>query len=201
MTSDFRLTVPVLTLLLSTSCGKPPDDPYLRRVYDPKTGKLQQLQYDSNKNGRMDTWSYMDGTRICGLRLTVTRTGRSTGGRYYGGGQQLEKVGLSRANDGKVDAWAYAAPDGSVARMEISTRRDGEVSRTEFFEAGRLARAEEDGDGDGRVDKWETYREGALASVALDTTRRGKPDRRLVYAADGTVTVETDPAGTGAFKR
>ena len=178
-----------LPVLLSCS-GKPADNPYLKSVYD-KNGNLQQLQLDSNKNGTTDTWSYMDGSRVLRIEIDKDEDGKIDRWEYYGADQKLEKVGLSRANDGKVDAWAYSTPEGAVARMEISTRRDGKVSRTEFFEEGRRVRAEEDGDGDGRVDKWETWRDGALASVAFDSTRRGTPDRRLLYAADGTVTVET----------
>jgi len=182
----------LLSLSVVLSCSsKPTENPYLRSVYDPRTGALQQLQLDSNKNGTTDTWSYMDGSRVLRIEIDKDEDGKIDRWEYYDAEQTLEKVGMSRANDGKVDAWAYSAADGSVGRMEISTRRDGQVSRTEFFEAGKRVRAEEDGDGDGRVDKWETFRDGALASVALDTTRRGTPDRRLVYAADGTVTVET----------
>jgi hypothetical protein len=187
-----RFSIIALSLFLS-SCSGNTENPYLKSVYDPATGALAQLQVDSNKNGRMDTWSYMDGSRILRIEIDKDEDGKIDRWEYYDAGQTLEKVGMSRANDGKVDAWAYSAADGSVGRLEISTRRDGKVSRTEFFEAGKRVRAEEDGDDDGRVDKWETYRGGVLASVALDTTRRGTPDRRLLYAADGTVTVEPLP--------
>src|SRR5262245_55347771 len=33
-------------------------------VYDKKTGKLELLKYDSNRNGVIDTWSYMNGPRV-----------------------------------------------------------------------------------------------------------------------------------------
>ena len=32
-------------------------------TYDPATGKLTQLTYDANRNGRVDTWTSMEGTR------------------------------------------------------------------------------------------------------------------------------------------
>src|SRR5437773_1477848 len=38
-------------------------------VYDKLTGKLQLLKYDSNRNGKIDTWSYMDGTRVLRIEL------------------------------------------------------------------------------------------------------------------------------------
>ena len=95
------------------------------------------------------------------------------------------RSGFSRASDGKADAWAYQGADGKIARIEVSTNRDGKANRLEFYEAGSLARAEEDADGDGKPDKWETYRAGALASVDIDTNHDGRPDRRLIYGADG----------------
>jgi hypothetical protein len=86
-----------------------------------------------------------------------------------------------------------------VTRIEISTRRDGTISRTERYEHGVLSTAEEDTDGDGAIDKWETYDGARLAIVAFDTRHRGKPDRRLVYAANGDARVEVDADGSGRF--
>jgi hypothetical protein len=97
---------------------------------------------------------------------------------------------LSRANDGKADHWAYRAADGTLLKMEISTKRDGRVQRTEIYEGDALVAVEEDTDGNGAVDKWETYAGGTLRSVAFDTDGSGRPGRRLVYGADGNITVE-----------
>ena len=76
----------------------------------------------------------------------------------------------------------FQAADGSIARIEVSTRRDGKANRVEFYENGALARAEEDTDADGRVDKWERYESGALASVSFDTTKSGKPTTTIDYS-------------------
>ncbi len=85
-------------------------------------------------------------------------------------------------------------PTDSIEKVELSTKRDGTVDRTEYYERQGtedvLVRAEEDGDEDGLLDKWETYDAGRLTSVAFDTTKDGRPDRRLLYGADGNVTVE-----------
>ncbi len=35
------------------------------------------------------------------------------------------KVGFSRANDGKEDAWSFTGPDGTINRIDYSTMRDG----------------------------------------------------------------------------
>ncbi len=54
-------------LLVATACGPDPEQERLRAtskgVYDPQTGVLRQITYDRNKNGRIDTWTRMDGAR------------------------------------------------------------------------------------------------------------------------------------------
>jgi hypothetical protein len=102
-------------------------------------------------------------------------------------------------NDGKEDAWSYTGPDGSVARIEVSTKRDGRVTRVEHYLHDRLVNAEEDTDDDGRFDTWETYDGERLASIAFDTLHRGTPDRRLTYTLDGSANLEVDRAGDGHF--
>jgi hypothetical protein len=167
--------------------------------YDKTTGKLKLLKYDANKNGVVDTWSYMDAARIVRIEIDTNEDGKIDRWEYYGEDRKLEKVGFSRLEDGKEDAWSYAAADGSIDRIEVSTRRDGKVTRVEHYKANALVAAEEDGDQDGRMDKWETYDGPRLASVAFDTQHRGTPDRRLIYTADGSVRVEADKKGDGTF--
>jgi hypothetical protein len=172
-------------------------------VYDQQTGRLQLLKYDSNGNGKPDTFSYMDGSRILRIEIDKNEDGKPERWEYYDAAQKLTRVGFSRSGDGKEDAWSYAAPDGSTARIEIATRQDGVVNRTEFYRQDALISAEEDTDADGVVDKWEAY-EGAgeetrLASVAFDTRHRGRPDRRVTYDLDGGVRLEVDPGGDGRF--
>jgi hypothetical protein len=162
-------------------------------------GKLQLLKYDSKGNGQVYTWSYMDGARV--VRIEIDKDGNGTIDRweYYDAEQKLEKVGSSRLNDGKVDAWSFAGPDGAIARIELSTHRDGAIDRIEYYEHNVMVRAEEDGDGDGRPDKWETYDGARLTSVAFDTAHRGVPDRRLTYGPGGAATMEVDSRGDGRF--
>jgi hypothetical protein len=198
-----RAVVPLLILALQLAACESRQAIEARRrvqpVYDRETGKLTLIKYDSKGDGKPDTFSYMDGAQT--VRIEIDEDGDGTIDRweYYGRDQKLEKVGFSRAHDGKVDAWSYSNADGSVARIEISTARNGRVDRTEYYEHGVLLRAEEDTDGDGKIDKWEEYDSSRLALVAFDTRHRGVPDRRLVYAPDGDVRVEVDPAGEGHF--
>lgn len=64
-----------------------------------------------------------------------------------------------------VDAWAFHGADGQVARVEVSTARDGVVDRWEHYAGGALVRVETDGDGDGRADGWSTYENGILVET------------------------------------
>jgi hypothetical protein len=192
-------------LVLALACGAcrraPAAKGAIEPVYDQKTGRLTLLKYDSDGDGKVDTWSYMDGRRIVRIEIDKDGDGKIDRWEYYDANQKLEKVGFSRAHDGKEDAWSFAGADGSVDRIDVSTRRDGRVDRVEHYEHDALVSAEEDTDGDGKFDKWERYDGARLASVAFDTTHaRGVPDRRLVYAADGSVRVETSPAGDGHFQ-
>lgn len=166
------------------ACGsKPPAGAAeVTPTYSEQTGRLTQLTSDRDKDGKVDTWATMDGSRVV-------------------------KIEIDESGDGKPDRWEFYKPgtgahaSGVLERVEVATRHDGKVSRREFLENGQLARIEEDTDGDGAVDKWETYKNGALALMELDTARRGKADRRLVYGADGGLDhIEADADGSGTFR-
>ncbi len=185
-------------LALGASC-RSRESSRIEPVYDKLTGKLQLLRYDSNGDGKVDTWSYMDGTRVLRVEIDKDEDGTLDWWEYYGAEQKLEKTGTSRANNGNEDAWPYAGPDGAIVRIDVSTNHDGKVTRTEHYEKDALVRAEEDSDADGKPDKWETYEAGRLISVAFDTLHRGTPDRRVIYRADGSAHLEVDANGTGEF--
>jgi hypothetical protein len=185
--------------VLLTGCRAQTGGKRIEPVYDPTTGKLQLLKYDSNGNGAIDTWSHMDGARAVRIDIDSDEDGKVDRWEYYGASQQIEKVGFSRAKDGKEDAWSFPGAAGSIERVEISAKRDGKITRVEHFQADRVVAAEEDSNDDGRMDKWETYEGDRLASVAFDTLHRGTADRRLVYSTDGTARLEVDLAGNGHF--
>jgi hypothetical protein len=174
-----------------TSCGAPgAETTRIEPAYDPSTGRLQLLKFDSNGDGKVDTWSYMDGTKVIRIEIDSNHDAMLDRWEYYDAGGGIEKIGTSRRQDGSPDSWAYYAHDGSIVRIELSTRRDGKVDRTEYYQQGALVRAEEDTSGDGQIDKWETYDGKRLTSVAFDTIHRGYPDRRLVYGLDGAARVD-----------
>ena len=195
-----------LAILVFVVVGCAPDPEQLRAErtidaeYDRQTGQLELITFDSDDNGTIDTWSYMDGNTVLRIELDADEDGTIDRWEYYLEDQTLEKVGFSRGNDGVVDAWAFEGADGDVVRIEISTVGDGQVDRWEFYDEGLLVRAEEDVDLDTRPDKWETYDDGRVSSAAFDETGDGRPDRRLVYAAGALVAIESDPAEDGMYR-
>ena len=198
-----------LAICVTAACLFACSDPETERIkkttiptYDKKSGKLTELTYDRDKNGRIDTWTEMDGTRPLRSRIDLDEDGKIDRWEYYDDTGGLAKVGFSRKKDGKVDAWAYAAPDGTLARVEISSAGDAaQIDRWEFYEGGGLSRAEEDSDGNRRVDRWETYENGGLRTAALDENGDGIPDRRLTYSGGTLVLIESEPDASGRFTK
>ena len=184
-----QIVAGALLCLMAVSCAddaaKREAQKRIQPTYDKASGRLTRLDYDANKNGKPDTWAYMDGVRL--IRLEADEN-----------------------EDGKIDRWEFypsvAVPGGgatpSPERIERATRLDGRVTRREFFEGNQMVRVEEDTDANGATDKWETYADGALKVLALDTSGKGQPDRRLLYRADGSLDyIEADPTGSGSFQR
>jgi hypothetical protein len=200
-----RRAAVALAVLSLAACSDPEKD-RLRETtiptYDATTGRLIEVTFDSNKNGVIDTWTTMDGTRPVLTRIDSNEDGRIDRWEYYGPDGRLVKVGFSRKNDGTADAWAFEGPDGRIERIEISSLGDEDkIDRREFYEGEELLRVEDDTTGDGLVDKWETYRNGAVLTASFDENGDGKPDRRVTYEGGELVLIETDPDVTGRYTR
>ena len=182
-------------------CGRSTGSPgkSVEPIYDRVTGKLQLVKYDSDGDGQIDNWTYMDGAKVLRTEVDTNHDGKVDRWQYYGAEGKIEKIGLSTKIDGQPDRWIYLGPDGAIERIESSPNGDGKVGRVEHFEKGVMTRAEEDTDSDGQVDKWETYDGARLGTVAFDTMHRGAPDRRLVYDTDGNARIEVDVQGDGHF--
>jgi hypothetical protein len=199
--------------IVAGSCSDPDRDRLkqtTKATYDQSTGRLKELTYDANKNGRIDTWTDMDGTRPLRARIDRNEDGRLDRWEYYDEKGQLAKVGFSRSDDGTPDAWAFAGQDGKVVRIEISSVKDeAKIDRWERYEprgdspegVGALLAADEDTNHDGRRDKWETYEGGALKTAAFDEDHDGRPDRRLTYAAGTLTLIESEPDASGSYTK
>ncbi len=176
-------------------------------TYDSTTGKLTQLTYDANRDGRVDTWTSMDGTRPLLSRIDRNEDGKIDRWEYYDDAGALVKVGFSRKDDGNVDAWAFSGSNGQVERVEFSsTGSEASIDRREYYLAPQLraaaqpalVRADVDADNDGRIDRWETYEDGAIRTIAYDQDGDGRPDQRLTYAQRGA---RPDRIGPGRLRR
>jgi hypothetical protein len=171
-------------------------------AYDATTGKLKELAYDSDHNGKPDTWTDMDGARPVQTRIDRNEDGKLDRWEYYDEKSMLVKVGFSRTDDGKVDAWAFAGPDGKVQRIEISSAADDKkIDRWEHYDARGMTAAEEDTNHDGTPDKWEAYEAGIVKTAAFDEDGDGRPDRRLTYSGGSLVTIESEPDAAGNFTK
>lgn len=202
-----KLSGVLMATLIAAACSKPAGRPPVAN-YDSKTGKLTTLSVDTNRNGKVDAVSYMDGTRILRIEVDQDENGRVDRWDFYGPDKKLERVGFSRENDGVMDAVAYYQSEGVLSRMEVSTRRDGTFDRIERYQDGRLVETAEDTDGDGRHDKWDEYGPSGVAGVAdavvvstkFDDSKSGRPERRFVYGHNGAIArVEFDRDGDGMF--
>jgi hypothetical protein len=209
----------------AASCGDPNSDAArvkstTQASYDFKTGKLAEITYDKNKNGRIDTWTKMDGSVPLSSRIDTNEDGKIDRWETYGPDGKLVKVDWERAPvpgpanpvvafTGQPNATAYVNADGNIEKIEyyevsdVSGQKD--ITRREFYNASKvLTRAEEDTDGDGMMDRFETYADGAISTVEFDEKKPydGKPDRRMTYSPQGAlVSIETEPDGLGGYRR
>ena len=201
--------LPVAPLL--AACSSQPSGDRPRAEYDTTTGHLSKIELDANKNGKNDTVSYMDGTRVIRVELDLDENGKVERWDFYGADGKLEKVGLASKDDGVMDSQAFYDANGATRRIEVSTRRDNRFDRVEYYEANALVRSEEDTNGDGRPDKWDFYTPRpnptpgepayAISSTEFDDSGSGRPERRFVYGADGKIArVEFDEEGTGQWR-
>lgn len=164
------------------------DAPKPTPTYSQQNGKLSELDFDRDGDGRIDTRAYMDGVLVKSIEIDRDGSGKPDRWEYY------EPVTNGVAPAGSPDGHSV------IARAEEANGK-GKIDRREFYDNGLIARVEEDTDGDGKTDKWEQYHGGLLISVDLDLHHRGRPERRLVYRADGTLDhLEADPDGDGEFK-
>jgi hypothetical protein len=222
-----KLSIPhfaaALLGIVAASCANPnPDAARVKATtqasYDLQTGKLTEITYDKNKNGRIDTWTKMNGSIPVSSRMDTNEDGLLDRWETYGPDGKLVRVDWERAPvpgpanpnpnyTGKPNATAYLNADGVVERIEyyetsdVTGQRD--ITRREFYNAAKqLMHAEEDTDGDGLMDRFEAYENALLRTVEFDEKKPydGKPDRRITYSAEGVpVLVETEPDGKGGY--
>src|SRR5687767_8651105 len=86
-----RRIVSVFAFVLAISCACARDErKQIEPEYDKDTGRLKLLKYDSNKDGTVDTTSFMDGARVLRIEIDQDQDGKVERWEYYGAGQKLE---------------------------------------------------------------------------------------------------------------
>lgn len=205
-----RAALGVLLCVFAAACREDPDMARIRETskgkYDQKTGKLSEITYDKDKNGRVDTWVDMDGSRPISARIDSDEDGQIDRWEYYNQNGVLLRVGESRAKSGSVDMWAYMGADGTPERVEFVevsnvTGKEG-IVRRDHYQGGVKVRGEEDTDGDGVIDRWETFAGGRLRTVEFDDEKKrdGRPVQRMTYDDRGAlIAIETGPDGQGGY--
>ena len=189
---------------LVSGCGGAPESSTSKGTYDPQTGRLVQITYDRNNNGRIDTWTKMDGPRPISSELDTNEDGVIDRWEEYDQQGRLTRAGWARTATPTPDAWLYTSADGKTSRIEyfdLDNTGAQVVTRREFFEGPVLVRVEEDKDGDDVLDQWETWENGAMKYAEFDEGKDGRPDRRFTYAKGVLVLIESAPDASGAYTK
>ncbi|MGE0447498.1 MAG: hypothetical protein AB7P99_19910 [Vicinamibacterales bacterium] len=181
-------------MLASAGCGSA-----VRPVYDADSRLASRLDTDADRDGVVESRTYMVAGRLARHELDVTGDGRVDRWEYYRPDGTLARLGTSSAFDGIEDTWVVQT--GATTEVEISTRRDGVIDRRETQVDGVLRRSEQDINFDGQPDQWATYEDGRVRELRIDSGLvAGRPDRRLLYGPDGALRgIEEDPDGDGTF--
>lgn len=187
----------------AVSCAAEGPSKTVTPSYDAFTGRLVQLSADQDGDGRVDQWTYLEGTRPLRGEKDADDDGRIDRWEYFGVQGDLIMVGTSSRNDGIEDTWTWVAPINGEGRVDQSTARDRRIDRHEFYVNNTLVRAELDTNGDGRMDRWDRFEGGILREAQFDTSFAGaRPDRRLLYDEQGRfVAAEADDDRDGHFDR
>lgn len=167
-------------MLLLAGCNSQPDvrrtnfridKPGISVQYDDKTGRLRKVEIDQNKNGKIDTWSYWDATKLLRIETDSDEDGKIDRWEHFGpdGSRRIVKLGSSSKDDGVEDTWAYPDERDLLLRVETDTDRDGTIDKRESFIASAGAPG-------GRV----------LSMVELGIDKAGQAERRLYYNPDGS---------------
>ena len=166
---------------LLSSCAESPEKHDIEGAYDDRTGQLRRLTITRQFDGKPNITGDIHESKFVKIEVDVNEDGKIDRWEYYDAEEKLSRVGVSRANDGIEDAWVFRADNGAIARIEVSTKRNGKANRTEFYENGVLVKVAEDANLDGLIDKWEQYESGVLVSASFDTTNSGHPTTTVDY--------------------
>ena len=89
--------VALLTLAVAAGCSSSgpgaAESAGVKATYSKTTGKLELITYDTNKDGKVDAWSHMDGTRLVSMDIDRDFDGKPDRRLTYGpGGVTAERL-------------------------------------------------------------------------------------------------------------
>ena len=188
---------------LAASCAPTATTKTVNPSYDPYSGHLIQLTADQDGDGRVDQWTYLDGTRPLRGEKDIDQDGRIDRWEYFGPQAELVSVGTSSRNDGIEDTWTRVTLVNGEGRVDLSLARDRHIDKRDYYTGDAITHAELDTNADGRVDRWDRYENRVLREVQFDTTfNAARADRRLLYDPQGHfVAAEADDDRDGRFNR
>lgn len=131
--------------------GDGPGGPGWSRYTDPATGALRLVHESTTSQGFVRRT--FAGRRSALIEVDIDRDNDGNIDQCL----KLENgalvgTGFSTQQDGIIDAWVYRDAKGQTSRIEISTQRNHQVDRWEYYKDGVVTRVAVDADGDGRPD-------------------------------------------------
>jgi hypothetical protein len=221
-----------LSSFLSVACSNEPPsfdrgNDQVQAHYDKKTGRLATITYDANRNGRIDTWTYMDGPIVVRVEIDRDEDGKIDRWEYYRPDNTIEKVAWSRANNGRPDTWAWQDAAGQIARIDYASLAPAPVTseaptspkaqglRPKAFEnptaQGPEPKAPSSPKAEGpkpkatensaAIVRTEFFANGTLTRAEEDSNLDGRIDKWETWQAGAIAEVRLDTTGSGVPDR
>ena len=100
-------------------------DPRVRKEFDPRTGQLLSVAFDSDGNLRLDTWSYMEADRLIRMDVDDDENGTIDRRSFYSTGEVLDRTEHVDSGGGLISTEYFS--DGAVVGSEPAARRKPET--------------------------------------------------------------------------
>jgi hypothetical protein len=142
------------------------------REWNAETKSLQLIHETTTKAGVRIRRELSDFLDVKETELAIPATSDAVKVITLGTG----RIPFSTRDDGVIDAWMTRDTAALTVRIEVSTKRNGQIDRWEHYAKGQLLRVDLDTNGNGKPDRWMTYEQGILMETFIDADENGKPD-------------------------
>jgi hypothetical protein len=194
--------------LSAAACGPNAEEQRLRSTskgsYDPQTGQLRAITFDRNKNGRIDTWVRMEGTRPISAQLDTNEDGVIDRWEEYGPNEALVRAGWVRAHSETLpDAAALETSASASAAAPLTTPPPTSAEPDSWLYPGddgrshRIEYLDVDNGGNQVVARREFYEEARLVRVEEDKDGDGLIDQWETHRDGVLQAVEFDEGRDG----